>query len=96
LIPFVVGLLGIVRNLHFVAIQISERISRKNEKGIAIDWDDGRFLYSLKGGTKLQLKASRPERRRSFDCLSLMSLETGSSFMEDARGPESFTSKLGL
>lgn len=82
LIPFVVGVLGMIRNLHLIILQVSKRISHKKEKQIEVDWEDGRFLYATKSGVELQLKASRPERRRSIDCPSLFSLEPSNPLVD--------------
>ena len=40
LIPFVVGVLGLVRNLHLIAVEFSEKTHRrKEERNIRVEWD---------------------------------------------------------
>jgi hypothetical protein len=51
LIPFVVGLLGLVRNLHLIAVKLSERAHASNEHqrkldgDIRVEWDGGLCLW---------------------------------------------------
>ena len=68
LIPFVVGLLGMVRNLHLIAVKLSEKAhKRKEEKEIKVEWDTGAYVYGFGTEKELKLEATMPKRRRSID-----------------------------
>jgi hypothetical protein len=68
LIPFVVGLLGLLRNLHLIAVQFAEKARRKNEpKEIKVDFNSGAYVYKLGKDRALTLEAVKPERRWSID-----------------------------
>lgn len=72
LIPFVVGVLGLLQNLYLVTKQLSERAYRRREvkrqrNNITVDWDTGTYVYGLGKDKELKLEASRPARRRSID-----------------------------
>jgi hypothetical protein len=73
LIPFVVGVLGLLRNIHLIIVRRSEQVSEKKEPEIKVEWKEGYFVYGSRSGRKLQLEASRPERRWSIDSTSIKS-----------------------
>jgi hypothetical protein len=67
LIPFVVGVLGLVRNLHLIAVKLSERThERKEERSIRVEWETGAYVYG-EGERELKLEVKRPKRRWSID-----------------------------
>jgi hypothetical protein len=67
LIPFVVGVLSLLRILHLIIVQISDRASQKREMDIMVKLGDGKFVYGFGKEKELVLNARRPERRRSID-----------------------------
>jgi hypothetical protein len=73
LIPFVVGVLGLLRNIHLIIVRKSEQVSEKKEPEIKVEWKEGYFVYGSQSGRKLQLEAGRPERRWSIDSTSVQS-----------------------
>jgi hypothetical protein len=73
LIPFVVGVLGLLRNIHLIIVRRSEQVSEKKEPKIEVEWKEGFFVYESQSGRKLQLEAGRPERRWSIDSTSIQS-----------------------
>jgi hypothetical protein len=73
LIPFVVGVLGLLRNIHLIIVRRSEQVSEKKEPEIKVEWKEGYFVYGSQSGRKLQLEAGRPERRWSIDSTSVQS-----------------------
>jgi len=73
LIPFVVGVLGLLRNFHLIIVRRSEQVSEKKEPEIKVEWKEGYFVYGSQSGRKLQLEAGRPERRWSIDSTSIKS-----------------------
>jgi hypothetical protein len=77
LIPFVVGLLSFLRILHLIIVQIVDRTSQKREKDIRVELGMGKFIYGFGSEKELILNANRPERRRSFDAGSYLSLSAG-------------------
>ena len=77
LIPFVVGVLSLLRILHFIIVQISDRASQRKERNIRVELGKGKFVYGFGSEKELVLNASRPERRRSFDSGNCMSQLSG-------------------
>jgi hypothetical protein len=73
LIPFVVGVLGLLRNIHLIIVRRSEQVSEKKEPEIKVEWKEGYFVYGSQSGRQLQLGAGRPERRWSIDSTSIKS-----------------------
>lgn len=70
LIPFVVGVLGLVRNLHLIAVKVSETAANRadeKERDIIIAWETGTYVYGLGNDKELKLEASRPGRSWSVD-----------------------------
>lgn len=68
LIPFVVGVLGLARNLHLIAVKLSEKAHlRREAKEIRIEWETGSYVYGLGRDKELRLEAARPSRRWSID-----------------------------
>ena len=70
LIPFVVGVLGLVRNLHLIAMKMSETAARRaeeKERDIKIAWETGTYVYGIGNDKELKLEAFRPGRRWSID-----------------------------
>ena len=71
LIPFVVGVLGLVRNLHLIAVKLSEKAhasnghQRKLEGDIRVEWDTGTYVYGLGMENELRLEARSLTRRWS-------------------------------
>jgi len=73
LIPFVVGVLGLLRNIHLIIVRRLEQVSEKKEREIKVEWKEGYFVYGSQNGRKLQLEAGRPERRWSIDSTTIQS-----------------------
>jgi hypothetical protein len=71
LIPFVVGILGLLRNVHLIIVRRSERVGQNKEPEIKVEWKEGYFVYESDSGRKLMLEAGRPERRWSIDSRSI-------------------------
>ena len=69
LIPFVVGVLGLLRNVHLIAVKLSEKAHTKKEeaKGIRVEWETGAYVYEVGSERELKLEAARPKRRWSID-----------------------------
>lgn len=69
LIPFVVGMLGLLRNVHLIAVKLSEKAHEKKEtaKEIRVEWNTGTYVYEMGSQKELKLEASRPRRRWSID-----------------------------
>ena len=69
LIPFVVGVLGVVRNVHLITVRLSEKAHPKREetKEVRVEWETGAYVYDFGSERELKLDAARPQRRRSMD-----------------------------
>jgi hypothetical protein len=69
LIPFVVGVLGLLRNVHLIAVKLSEKAHAKKEeaKEIRVEWETGAYVYEVGSERELKLEAARPQRRWSID-----------------------------
>lgn len=67
LIPFVVGVLGLLRILHLIAVGMSETVGHKLERHINVELHEGRFVYEVGKGRELELQAGIPGRRWSID-----------------------------
>jgi hypothetical protein len=67
LIPFVVGVLGLLRILHLIAVGMSETAGHKSERHISVELHEGRFVYEVGKGRELELQAAIPSRRWSID-----------------------------
>ena len=72
LIPFVVGILSLLRIVHLIIVQISERASQKRERDISVKLGEGKFVYGFGKEKELVLNAHRPVRRRSIDAASFI------------------------
>ena len=69
LIPFVVGVLGLLRNIHLIAIKLSEKAHIKGggAKEIRVEWETGAYVYEVGSERELKLEVGRPKRRWSID-----------------------------
>jgi hypothetical protein len=72
LIPFVVGILGLLRILHLIAVGMSETVGHKLERDISVELHQGCFVYEVGKGRELNLQAAIPSRRWSIDSGSQM------------------------
>lgn len=67
LIPFIVGLLGFLRNVHLIVVQFAERIGKRQERKIRVDFSSGTYFYDVGKRGKLELDVATPKRRWSID-----------------------------
>jgi hypothetical protein len=61
-------MLGFLRNVHLIAVKISEGTGRKKkEREIQVNLEEAKFFYGDGKDARLWLEAGRPMRRRSID-----------------------------